>query len=305
MRRGLISPKPLLALLCALAVGCPVAARAQQGFSCGGPSGAATPQGFVCNLFSPFVTVVQGQTGMPPPTGPGPMIISSNPDPIPSSYYVGTTWTDVTLALFSADGGRGKIIFNTFNALVGGVLSSVVATGTLSNPGALPNNFQMVDINGRGHLGAGGWSMGPDVFMRFFTTQQWAPGAAGTDIGFGTTKNGDNTTPVPVGMLFTQLGTLSFPNTYHLSPVVSSCGSGPAGAIDAAATANSGTVTVGGGVIGTCTVTFNVPFTTSNHCQVTSQATLGAFGYTYTLAAITVTATSLAADVFDYHCDGI
>jgi len=41
-----------------------------------------------------------------------------------------------------------------------------------------------------------------------------------------------------------------------------------------------------------------------DHCRVTAQTPLANFAYTYTLSAITVTATSLLTEVFDYTCDG-
>lgn len=94
-------------------------------------------------------------------------------------------------------------------------------------------------------------------------------------------------------------GHLAFTGT---SPVVSACGTGPA--IDGHATDSAGTVTVGTVAAASCTVTFAAAFSTWNHCRVTSQSTIASFAYSYTLAAITVTGTSLVGDKFDYDCDG-
>lgn len=86
------------------------------------------------------------------------------------------------------------------------------------------------------------------------------------------------------------------------APTVSACGTGPA--IDAHATDGTGTVTVGTIAAASCTVTFNLPYSTWNHCRVTSQSTIASFAYSYTLSVITVTGTSLVGDKFDYDCDG-
>jgi hypothetical protein len=86
------------------------------------------------------------------------------------------------------------------------------------------------------------------------------------------------------------------------SPIVSACGTGPT--IDAHASDNTGTVNVGTVAAASCTVTFASAFTTWNHCRITSQSTIASFAYSYTLAAITVTGTSLVGDKFDYQCDG-
>ncbi len=88
------------------------------------------------------------------------------------------------------------------------------------------------------------------------------------------------------------------------APAVSSCGTSPT--IDANATNNSGTVTVGTVAAASCTVTFaGGGFATWNHCRVTPQTPLATFAYSYTKTVLTVTATSLLTEVFDYNCDGV
>lgn len=96
--------------------------------------------------------------------------------------------------------------------------------------------------------------------------------------------------------------------TQHVSygggkPAVSVCGTGSPG-IDANATDSSGTVTIGT-VATTCTITFSKAYTTYNHCSVTSQTTISGLAYSYTLSAITVSASVLGGDLIDYRCDGI
>jgi hypothetical protein len=87
------------------------------------------------------------------------------------------------------------------------------------------------------------------------------------------------------------------------APTVSACGTSPS--IDASATNSSGKVTVGSVAAASCTITFATPaFQSWNHCRVTPESAIATFGYTYTLTALTVTATSLVGGVLDYECDG-
>jgi hypothetical protein len=87
------------------------------------------------------------------------------------------------------------------------------------------------------------------------------------------------------------------------APTVSACGGGTPAA-DAHATSSSGTISVGTGAVSSCTVTFASAYGSFNHCSVTPHQSIAAFAYSYTLSAITVTATSLTSDLFDYRCDG-
>lgn len=84
------------------------------------------------------------------------------------------------------------------------------------------------------------------------------------------------------------------------APAISACGGSPA--IDANANDASGTVTFGSAAT-TCTITFNIAYTTFAHCLVTFQSSLAAEAYSYTRTAITITATALSGNA-DYRCDG-
>jgi hypothetical protein len=79
---------------------------------------------------------------------------------------------------------------------------------------------------------------------------------------------------------------------------------GTSPSIDAKANAAHGTVTFGTGTVTSGTITFAAAYSTLNHCRVIPHSTLASFGYSYTLSAITVTATSLTSAVVDYECDG-
>jgi hypothetical protein len=87
------------------------------------------------------------------------------------------------------------------------------------------------------------------------------------------------------------------------SPVVSACGTGSP-AIDANATDSSGTVTIGT-VATSCTITFAAPYTTFVHCTISSQTTVSGLAYSYTISAITLSASVLGGDKIDYKCDGV
>jgi hypothetical protein len=104
------------------------------------------------------------------------------------------------------------------------------------------------------------------------------------------------------------IGNLIFGNLSNATghPAISACGTGPT--VDGKSNNKSGTVTVGTGTPASCTITFaGTGYASWNHCRVTSQkgqTAVANFGYSYTLTAITVTATSLLTDVIDYDCDG-
>jgi len=101
------------------------------------------------------------------------------------------------------------------------------------------------------------------------------------------------------------IGNLLYYNSNSLAaPVPSACGTSPS--IDSHANNRSGTVTVGSVAAASCTVTFaGTGYSTWNHCRVTPQTPLATFAYSYTKAVLTVTATSLIGEVFDYDCDGV
>jgi hypothetical protein len=88
------------------------------------------------------------------------------------------------------------------------------------------------------------------------------------------------------------------------APALSACGTGSP-TVDAKGNNRSGTITAGGGVLASCTMTFaGSGYTTWNHCRLTSQSTVAALAYSYTLTTLTVTGTSITGAKFDYDCDG-
>ena len=144
--------------------------------------------------------------------------------------------------------------------------------------------------------GSGNLALGLNVASTTLTT-----GSNNILIGFSSAVD----TPSSSSSNEINIGGIIFGNTNSTAaPAVSSCGTSPT--IDSHANNKSGTVTVGSGVIATCTVTFaGTGYSTWNHCRVTPQtASLAAFAYSYTLTVLTVTGTSLTSSVFDYDCDG-
>lgn len=98
-------------------------------------------------------------------------------------------------------------------------------------------------------------------------------------------------------------GLLYFNNASTAAPALSSCGTSPT--IDSHANNKSGTVTVGSGVVASCTLTFaGSGYSQWNHCVVSPHSTLAAFAYSVTNTTITFTATSLTSAVINYDCDG-
>ena len=117
-----------------------------------------------------------------------------------------------------------------------------------------------------------------------------------------------NATDVPAGGSSNEIniGGLLFWNKVSTSaPAVSACGTGSP-AVDTHGNNRSGTLTAGAGTLTSCTITFaGGGYTTWNHCRLTfHNAVLAGAAYSYTLTAITVTATSLTSATFDYDCDG-
>jgi hypothetical protein len=83
------------------------------------------------------------------------------------------------------------------------------------------------------------------------------------------------------------------------TPVLSSCGTSPT--LDANATDQSGTITVGAGA-SSCTLIFSQPKLSIPHCNVTSQTGTIAISYTETASALVITNATLGGDLVDYNC---
>ena len=84
------------------------------------------------------------------------------------------------------------------------------------------------------------------------------------------------------------------------TPTLSTCGVSPS------IVGNDmwGKITVGSGVIGTCTMTFAVPWNNAPSCNVISGTAIASLTGTTTTSAFTFTGTSLTSDVVMYQCGG-
>jgi hypothetical protein len=81
-------------------------------------------------------------------------------------------------------------------------------------------------------------------------------------------------------------------------PALTSCGTSPS----ISGTDTAGTVTMGTGSPTGCVITFNVAYTTAPHCTVTFRASIVAYTYTVSGAAITTTQTATSSNLLDYVC---
>lgn len=125
-------------------------------------------------------------------------------------------------------------------------------------------------------------------------------GSSNIVVGYGTSgTSATNSGQIDIGdLLFWNKGSTA-------APALSACGTGSP-TVDAHGNNRSGTITMGGGALASCTMTFaGSGYATWNHCRVTPHATLAAFAYSYTLTTMTITATSETAAVVDYDCDGL
>ena len=121
------------------------------------------------------------------------------------------------------------------------------------------------------------------------------------NILIGTSSAVDTVAPATSNEI--NLGGLLFYNNASVAAPSVSGGTSPT--IDARANNRSGTVKVGSGTVTSATITFaGAGYSTWDHCRVTSQSALTSFAYSYTLTAITVTASSLTSATVDYDCDG-
>jgi hypothetical protein len=181
------------------------------------------------------------------------------------------------------------------------------AAGSGSNSNTAVGAYALASLNGASGVvalgdnsgssittGSQNLTIGPNVASTVLTT-----GSSNILIGTSsavTTVAASSSNEINIG------GLLFYNNASVAAPAVTSCGGSPS--IDAHANNKSGTVTVGT-TTGTCTVTFaGTGYSTWAHCRVTSQSTLAAFAYSYTTTVLTVTATTLGGDKFDYDCDG-
>lgn len=96
---------------------------------------------------------------------------------------------------------------------------------------------------------------------------------------------------------------LTSTNTTHPVPTLSSCGTSPS--LSAGATDTSGTITVGGGVVTSCTLTFGTVKGKAPACTILSNTSItGQTGTTSTSALTIGGGATFAADLIMYNCFG-
>jgi hypothetical protein len=206
----------------------------------------------------------------------------------------------------------------TANTCVGEVACAAITSGSAN--ASLGQAALTTNISGSNNLaigqnslhvstGSNGTAVGGGALSGVTT------GASNTGVGYQACQNlttggsdiclGAGTTAPAVGSAnLINLGNLVYYNDNSTAAPAVVGGSSPT--IDAHANNRSGRVTVGSGAVGSLALTFaGTGYSTWNHCRVTPEtASLVAFGYSYSLTVLTVTATSLTSAVFDYDCDG-
>lgn len=82
------------------------------------------------------------------------------------------------------------------------------------------------------------------------------------------------------------------------------CGTTPEGVVTATATDMGGKITVGGGVITTCTMTFNQTWGNAPSCVVLNGTALSIFGTSTATTLVLTSVTSMDGDIIMYNCFG-
>jgi hypothetical protein len=192
-------------------------------------------------------------------------------------------------------GNTGQVVWRNNNTFLSSPATATLQQGTADAASPVPQFFQVQSVvAGTSNAAGVNWTLQGSLSTGSGTSGDIVLKTGGTGAA-ATVQN------APVVALTVKGATQHF--SYGGSaPAVSSCGSGAA--IDANANDEAGTVTVGS-VATSCTVTFAKAYTTFNHCKVTSQSSISGLAYAYTKTAITVTASVLGGDAFDYVCDGV
>lgn len=121
---------------------------------------------------------------------------------------------------------------------------------------------------------------------------------------FGSTKYGNVGLGVSTPTATLSVGgfILTSTNTAHPAPTLSSCGTSPS--LSVGATDTSGTITVGGGVVASCTLTFGTTKTRAPACTIQSGTAIASATASTTGSALTIGGTSLTSDAIMYICFG-
>jgi hypothetical protein len=213
-------------------------------------------------------------------------------------------------------GGSNIFIGNTSGKAVVGASNNIFVGANAGNTdvsGSTNIAIGLNAMNGTGFAGTSNISIGQGTTSKITSGSNnvvIGPSVATTTMAGGSssniligTSNAVDTNAAATSNEVNIAGLL-FLNTNSLAaPAVSACGTSPT--IDSKANNRSGTVTVGTGVVASCTITLaGTGYASWNHCRITPHSTLAAFAYSYTLTVLTVTATSLTSAVLDYDCDG-
>jgi len=206
--------------------------------------------------------------------------------------------------------------YHTGTNLTSGNQNTAIGAGAFFGNGGAPNTGSYNTAVGSAALYKCQGACGYNVALGSYTGNNVTTGTHNTFLG---TQAGSSTTTGVNNIIIgyaaegysaissaeINIGNLLYYNSSGTAaPTISACGT-TNGTMDSHANSRSGTVTAGtGGSPMSCTLTFATSYNTWIHCRVTPHGSYAGFTYGYTTSAITLGATAIASDVFDYDCDG-
>ena len=200
-------------------------------------------------------------------------------------------------AIASATGGASNIVIgaNSYNGASTANNNVIIGVNAATLDTGAGNVMIGTNAGSKGTSGSNNVLIGNNVASVTLTT-----GQANILIG-----NGQDVTSAGVSNQIDIGGVFFMTNNSTGVPSVGAvCGTG--GTVDAHANNHTGQIQVGSGVIAGCTLTFaGTGFGVWNHCIVSSETAETSFGYSFSLTAITLSATSLTSDKVDYSCEGL
>ena len=233
------------------------------------------------------------------------------------------------IALVDDETGTGALVFGTSPRITTSLLDSggnelfkLTATGTAVNEftianaatGGTPTISATADTDanvgiGLTAKGTGGvvvtsTNAGPSTITHGLTVNNDGLSSAATDDFIVKGETSDTLFVVDASEDDIELGGLVETTGTAPTIVSAACGTTPEGSLSATATDMGGKITVGGGVITTCTMTFNQTWTIAPSCVVLNGTALSIFGTSTATTLVLTSVTSMDADIIMYNCFG-
>ena len=187
--------------------------------------------------------------------------------------------------------------FTVANAATG-TNPTITASGGDTNIGIALTN------KGTGGVVITSTNAGPDLITHGLTVNNDGLSSAATDDFIVKGETSDTLLVVDASEDDIELGGLVETTGTAPTIVSAACGTTPEGVVTATATDMGGKITVGGGVITTCTMTFNQTWTIAPSCVVLNGTALAIFGTSTATTLVLTSVTSMDADIIMYNCFG-